>query len=108
MNNGEQSQFNAIINNLSKNMCKYNKIFRGSDVLKVSSKQIKKQESRRRFNIFKIFGVNFLKTKNFGMARLCLKATNSYIKRMVFPAERLSSPAAAHSKRLITLVPDKK
>ena len=25
--------------------------------------------------MFKIFGVNFLKTRNFGMARLCLKAT---------------------------------
>ena len=26
--------------------------------------------------MFKIFGVNFLNTRNFGMARLCLQATN--------------------------------
>ena len=33
-------------------------------------------ESRRRFKMFKIFGVRFLKTKNFGMAHLYLKAIN--------------------------------
>ena len=26
--------------------------------------------------MLKIFGVNFLKTRNFGMVRLCLKVTN--------------------------------
>ena len=54
-------QKKTVINNLGEKMCKYNNIFRGSAVLKVS---FKKKESRRQFKIFKIFGVDFLKTEN--------------------------------------------
>ena len=54
-------------------------MFCGSAVLEVSSKQ----ESKRRFKMFKIFGVNFLKTRNFGMARVVLKKDQMFSKAMV-------------------------
>ena len=47
--------------------------------------------------MFKIFGVNFLKTRSFEMSRLC-KATNCYLAIIILTANGFRSTASSSSK----------
>ena len=64
----------TVINNLGKKKCKYNKIFCGGQLFsKFHLHKLRNKGAGDDLRCSKSFGVNFLKTRTFGMARFYLK-----------------------------------